>query len=278
VNQAEQTHLTSCAQEGATLLFQVTPSEPRFTVTNEEFAHKVRLHLRCPQLAKYSAEQAAKCKSCHFLKDNISAPQHIVNCGVRGGPQLRHDNVRDTFQSMFRSGHFHVRTEVRAELPHTGNGGPDLQVTDFPSNGQLTLYDVSVINPIQKQYIATGCAKGLVAAAARGKQKIEEYRKTAEAIGGRIVPLIFETTGAFGTETKQTIHSFAKRYQEKFGEDQSPSGSAVFPATDPSVYWKHMLAVTLAKGNYAMSLCIDRAGISSSAAGGPPSRRYQSVC
>jgi hypothetical protein len=266
---AEQSHLKSCAQRGASLLFQVIPSEPRLQVNNDEFSHALTLHLGCPLLAKFSAEQASKCKSCGFTKDPVLAPQHICNCGTGGGPQRRHDMLRDVFVHMFRSAHLPTRQEVRAELPHTGNGGPDVLVSDFPLPGQTTMFDVSVINPVQKQFFPRAASVGLVAAASRAKDKLASYAKTAGATGYRAVPLVFETTGAFGPEVLDCLTSFNTIYESKFGKGHSPSASAVHPATIPSVYWKQVLATTHAKGTYAMFRAI------LSAAGRKPATRSQ---
>lgn len=248
---AQQAHLTSCAQAGASLPFQTIPTEKRMQVSNDEFAFKLTSYLDCPELAKYSVQQARRCKACGFRTDAISAAQHVHNCCVRGGLQRRHDIIRDTFQAMFRSGHLHTRIEVRAELPHSGQGGPDVVVHDFPNPGQTTLYDVALINPVQSQYLSKGATKGLVAADAKEKSKVDHHRKTAEAAGARIVPLIFETTGAFGRRSTETINTFAHHYTTKFGPTP-PSDVAVYPATKPAVYWKQVLAMALVKGSYAM--------------------------
>lgn len=272
VNLPEQTRLKSCAQRGASMLFQVRPTEFRMQVPNEVMSHKLRLYLGCPQLAKFSAEQARKCRMCKNYKDIVSAPQHIVNCGVGGGPQVRHNGLRDTFQSMFRSAHLPTRVEVRAELPHTGIGGPDLEVADFPQAGQTTIFDVSVVNPVQDHFLHSAGGTALVAANSREREKVNTYRKTAERMGARIIPLVFEATGAFGTDTLKTVANFSKLYKQKNGEEFGPCSSAVFPATDPAIYWKHILAVSFAKGTYDMSVYIDRAGHQSSAASGPRRR------
>ena len=85
---------------------------------------------------------------------------------------------------------------------------------------------------------------------------------------------MFETTGAFGQETMDCLSSFNNIYETKFGKGHSPSASAVFPATIPSVYWKQVLAATHAKGTYAMFRAIlSSAGRKASAARDAPSRR-----
>jgi len=251
MTQVEQTLLTSCAQTGASLLFQIIPSEPRMQVTNDEFAHKMAQYLNCPALGLFSATQSSKCRSCGFITDSVLAPQHFLNCPRGGGPQRRHDTIRDVFASMFRSGHLPTRIEVRAELPHSGQGGPDIVVQDFPNPGQTTLFDVAIINPVQKHLLSKAAGKGLHAASIKEKEKVDSHRRTADAMGARIAPLIFETSGAFGQTSLDTINSFGHHYVTKFGQ-QPPSGLAVFPATIPSVYWKHIIAVAHTKGTYAM--------------------------
>ena len=114
--------------------------------------------------------------------------------------------------------------------------------------------------------------RALVAANSREREKVNTYRKTAERMGARIIPLVFEATGAFGTDTLKTVANFSKLYKQKNGEEFGPCSSAVFPATDPAIYWKHILAVSFAKGTYDMSVYIDRAGHQSSAASGPRRR------
>jgi hypothetical protein len=250
LSQAGQARITSCSQYGASLIFVLTPSEPRMQVSNDEFAYKLATHLGCPALSKFIAQQAAKCASCGFTTDPVQAPQHAFNCGVGGGPQRRHDLLRNIFASMYRSAHLPTRIEVRAELPESGQGGPDVYVEDYPSAGQKTMFDVAVVNPIQRHFLSTAIGRGLHAAHAKETEKINDHRKTADAIGGRIVPLVFETTGAFGQRTMDALTQFAFVYANRMGASHPPSATAVYPATKPATYWSHILAATHVKGTY----------------------------
>ena len=224
-------------------------------VSNQEFAYKVATFLASPALATFAANRSSKCSACNFSTDPVTASQHSLNCGRGGGPQRRHDMLRDAFASMFKSAHLPTRIEVRAELPGSGNGGPDIVVQDFPNAGQTTLFDVSVINPVQNHLLARSAAKGLAAAEQREKEKIDKYRATAEATGARLTPLVFETSGAMGQHTITTINSFSHCYATRVGT-APPNSLAVHPATAPASYWKHIFAVTHAKGSYAMHAAI----------------------
>ena len=128
-------------------------------------------------------------------------------------------------------------------------------VQDFPNPGQTTFFDVSVINPVQNHLLARTATKGLTAAETREKEKIDKYRKMAEAAGARITPLVFETSGAMGQHTITTINSFAHCYTSKIGTIP-PNPLAVYPASTPAPYWKHTFAVAHAKGSYAIHAAI----------------------
>ena len=127
---------------------------------------------------------------------------------------------------------------------------------DFPNPGQSTIFDVAVINPVQKSMLSRAAGKGLHAASIKEKDKVSVHRKTAEATGARIAPLIFETSGAFGQTSMDILNTFGHYYNNKFGQ-QPLSSLAVFPATIPSVHWKHIIAVAHAKGTFAMFRAIN---------------------
>jgi hypothetical protein len=109
-----------------------------------------------------------------------------------------------------------------------------------------TLIDVSVVHPAAPSWQKRASKNPLVAAKSREKLKTRKYEDLAKSEGAIFYPLVFESYGAIGPESRVGIQELA----EAIAESKPGDSKRVYPVVIGQIM--HSLSVALQRGNAAI--------------------------
>ncbi len=234
--------IRSKASPGAAVFLNALPSSNLFRFNNAEFAIALRLYTGMTLLDKANIQSGSRC-ACSFPLgvDVPVSDQHVMLCRLSGGLSKRHNHVRDTFAEMFRAAKFDTTIE-----PNIGAGSrrADLKVVGFDGQAGPAFFDVTVVNPLQKDYTNVHYSKQLAVANKAANDKAEGYKTDIQASGNpRYIPLAFESTGGVQRLVLDTIEICSKRFSSEMPED------ATWVCSKPDQYWLQAISCALWRGN-----------------------------
>jgi hypothetical protein len=261
----DHARLRSLRQEGAMAALAAVPYERALTLSNNAFALKIATVLGCKATLKHYADLCGPCGSgsckqtaakaaaakADKAKAADSQAQHLYNCKAHGGHIVRHDLMRNEINCMLKQAGFVTQVEPRAQYEGTGNGGPDIDVTDlgFTPGRPNAFVEVAVVHPGSKSLVKNAANIDLSAAAAVESRKEKDWKTTSA--DHEVIPAVVETYGAFGKHLKTLI----KRCQQSHTRKEGAPRPVRFPwpAMTFGGYWRERLAVALCKGAAEMA-------------------------
>ena len=241
----ERIKIVSMTQRGASAFLNAIPTETGLMVASSYFTWMVRRRLGCSATRAEDrlAAQECVCRSGAQASEQAQE-QHAFNCKLGGGNQRRHDRIRDTIADMFRMVGYNVHVEPRAQYSAFGQGGPDIEVLNFPSVGIDTFVEVSVINPASYDNDVAQ-REPLVAAAHREKTKTESYAADVQTMTRKALRVaVVESTGGLGLQLADLIKQLDRVFKDKHLElPETTTWTTSFIE-----YWRQRISVALANG------------------------------
>ena len=152
---------------------------------------------------------------------------------------------------MLKQAGFVTQVEPRAQYEGTGNGGPDIDVTDlgFTPGRPNAFVEVAVVHPGSKSLVKNAANIDLSAAAAVENRKEKDWKTTSP--DHEVIPAVVETYGAFGKHLKTLIKRCQQAHTRKEGAPRPVRFP--WPAMTFGGYWRERLAVALCKGAAEMA-------------------------
>ena len=176
---------------------------------------------------------------------------------------LNHNRVRDIICEMYRSLRVDAKTEVRglyAQLTSYGEYKPaDVLVpASAMGAGDAQALDVAITDPTGKVAVQRlSHRQPLKAAEIRHKDKMSTHRKALAVAGANglpftKVPLVFETTGAMGTETQKWWKEISRLEKDQRGLGETTSRKDLgldwtFTANGLASYWLQSISMSMAR-------------------------------
>jgi len=144
---------------------------------------------------------------------------HALCCSA-SGLWRRHNEIRDVFVLFLSRAGFHCTLEV--ELPGSERRPADIFISQGWGSRPVAL-DISVVHPLGANFHHGDCVAG-AAAETREKAKIALYGQACEAAGWDFVPLVVETTGAWGHRAQVFISALLRKQASRFRKLLLPHG------------------------------------------------------
>ena len=176
---------------------------------------------------------------------------------------LNHNRVRDIICEMYRSLRVDAKTEVRglyAQLTSYGEYKPADVLVPASAIGasDAQALDVAITDPTGKVAVQRlSHRQPLKAAEIRHKDKMSTHRKALAVAGANglpftKVPLVFETTGAMGTETQKWWKEISRMEKDQRGLGESTSRKDLgldwtFTANGFASYWLQSISMSMAR-------------------------------
>ena len=235
--------LSQC-QRGASGFLHCVPFEPNLIMLDPAFRWTLLRWLDMDATAEATLE------GCTCASARASVADHLDNCAIGGGRQVRHNAVVRTIQDMMASAGATTQLEPRSVFPGTGQGGPDLAALGFPTTGTNALVEVSITNPNTTSEKVSAARIPLVASDTMAEFKRKKYRAAASAAGYENWQAIVETGGAFGVGLLKLIH-LSSVMAVRTGRPGVPEG-APWTSASFSAYWTQRVSVAVRIGSLQM--------------------------
>lgn len=189
------------------IAFNVIPTEPGLSVSNNELIIMARQYLSLPiesNLGLASTYTKCCCSSQYSRSNELCQGSHLFNCKHQGAYTVRHNALMDVVASAFKSVGITPELERVVHTPPqqgaNNNRLPsrrfDIVASAADSNSRLICIDVSVTSHLTKEYYKQALNKPLVNAANACTSKHTKYRDDVQHDTEVLVPLIAETSGA----------------------------------------------------------------------------------
>ena len=242
----------------------IPPREVRTEIRFPKFKphlFKIALRLRLGLPMEYKYRQGkCRCKSQGNNLDDYG--RHLLGCKWGGWCDSRHDNLNRTILGMARAAgntagenatnaipaYYEVTVDNEGETTTTATGVyvyADGWITR--TDGQQLLVDTGITSvPRMKQLQAAQAYEDIKTS------KYERHKRNVLAQEGhypdlKVIPLIWETHGAAGTQTQQLISNLQTQYREEVLPDRDQSASSVFNSA-----WGFSISTKLQIGNAEM--------------------------
>jgi hypothetical protein len=250
--EAELAHYNCITAPGANKWLTALPASPSTTLSNEDFAVSLLMHLNIhPDCRKdvigsiFSTDFCPACGSNEALLEN---PWHFVGCSeLKRAFKDRHDQLVEVMRA-----HLDRLNAVVSKEPvgvydtnrHTAAERglrPDIKVT---LDDKTVLLDLSVTHPLAKSYVHGASQRKLAAAHEREKVKVKKYVPATEKLHNHsFLPIVFESYGGVAKDAQNFIKMVA-RYADQNSLTDAPSSIMAS--------LRNALAITLKKGNAGM--------------------------
>jgi hypothetical protein len=219
--------MRSCSAPGAGAWITAVPSESDLCMRDASYCFAVRLRLGLPP----SETLPPVCVCGETL---ASHPNHFLVCQKlkATATTTRHDRIVRMFAALAKEAGAIVLVE-----PNCDNERPDAEITWAEG---IDMVDVSVTHPGASALLHGSADGQLRAGELRAKRKMAKYAELAREAGAAFVPLVFETYGAFATQTQDFVMKLNTALC------QAPSGRDL---PDQRGLIMQRLAVTLQNGN-----------------------------
>ena len=236
--------LTSQQQSGASDWLKCAPFTKELHLSPEEYCWSVEKLLG---MHTTFDETAASCTSCTTTQTKEDKWDHAASCKIGGMLIARHNAFLYMLAKLLKLVGYSVAVEERAVYEGTGNGGPDITVTNMPVEGEKTFVEVSVTNPTV--HGAAAAATPLRAAKIVSDAKMKKYRQVAASNGMQLRTAVFESTGALGIDTRSLLKDIVAR-GESVGKTMVPQQAPYLSDTPKKYIWQ-MSSVLMRKMEYA---------------------------
>jgi hypothetical protein len=140
---------------------------------------------------------------------------HLICCKKGNDRFVVHFGLIHKYASIFRESELVVQTEkplaaLGQMTPQLSGKRADLLITSRDKTPYLA--DVSVVHstPLNSDMLLRYAKKPGVAAALREKEKTNKYKEASKQVGHNFVPLIIETYGRLGEESRLFLKDLAK--------------------------------------------------------------------
>ena len=144
------------------------------------------------------------CNGCGSLQDPLG--DHALSCHALG-LYTRHNFLRDELVSQLHK----VGLNAYPNGYFPGNPGDhpaDILVADAFDAGQPVALDISIVHPLMPSRVITTIAPGDTAAR-REAEKVARYGACCRNVGWGFMPVVCETTGAWGKQAQGFISKLA---------------------------------------------------------------------
>ena len=204
---------------GASIIFTTLPICSDYQLSDKEFEFAVRLRLnivpRNDMLNSSGQLMNFECRICDskhrrtFTSINeVCAHAHKCNKMKRTINTQRHNMVLLTVTRLFREVGHHTELEPWAYDIRDVRKRPDATCISTRANVVPIMVDVSITHPACDSRVAIG-QKSLGCAKDRELYKTNKYAGQAVNENMKFVPLVMETTGAFGRELARLLRQLS---------------------------------------------------------------------
>jgi hypothetical protein len=152
---------------------------------------------------------------CLWGADLDEVGDHLICCKKGNDRFVVHFGLIHKYASIFRESELVVQTEkplaaLGQMTPQLSGKRADSLITSC--NKTPFLADVSVVHstPLNSDMLLRYAKKPGVAAALREKEKTNKYKEASKQVGHNFVPLIIETYGRLGEESRLFLKDLAK--------------------------------------------------------------------
>ena len=160
-----------------------------------------------------------KCMACPVLSD--PSGDHAVSCGWGGERISRHNLIRDVLYNTCSSAALGPTREDRALLPGTEARPADILLPGW-SGGRDTALDITVVNPLQTQFINQSAVDPGYALRKAFDRKMAKHGDSCKEAGIVFRPLPMDTLGGWSdtlvTEVKRMGSALARQTGGEEGE------------------------------------------------------------
>ena len=235
-------------------VYDAIPSCPEMTISNEAFAQFSRSYQCINELN--TEPRYCTCGVGHGVTagvPHIVSQDHFDHCPLGGGTTERHDFMCNKLAQLMRLSGIHVVTKFHAQGPIQS---PDLLMSDCMGPGVEACGDVMITCERQAHCVHAAAQVPLSAAAAGEEVKCRKYAAWAATEHRIFIPLVMESTGAFGKRLKAVLHYCAENInQVAFAEavDQRTWACPTFAR-----YARQVMAVGFWQGSHQMAKAQER--------------------
>ena len=249
--------LLSQQQHGSNLMWDVIPSCPALTLSNEAFHNFVE----CYECISYLNDQNGNTLRCPCMKDpddptrgRLVDPFHRDQCTLGSGASSRHDIIAQRLADLLRAGGVVVSPQYRTDSRPLNAAGtresPDLLVSNYPHLGVTSFVEVSITSPTQMSFMHRRGEQPLAAATHREKTKVASYGALSRSLGWQVHPAVFESTGAFGPGLQQLLRTVSASADSAAFE--STAGDRTWSTASFRKFWEQQLVVAFWFGTLQM--------------------------
>jgi hypothetical protein len=211
--------MLSATAPGASLIFTTLPTTSDYQLNDDEFNTAIRLRLQIvPRNDMLNAQgqlMNVQCYVCDSTHRRVFSSVNEVCAHAHACPKLkrtintqRHNMVLLTVMRLFREVGHHTELEPWAYDVRDERNRPDATCISTRVNVPPTMVDVSVVHPACSSHVSTG-QKSLACAKRREIEKCAKYASQAEHENMKFVPLVMETTGAFGRQFSRLLRELS---------------------------------------------------------------------
>jgi hypothetical protein len=211
--------LLSATAPGASLVFTTLPTCSDFQLSDDEFNVAIRLRLnivpRNDMLNARGKLMNVQCLICDSSArrifssvNDICAHPHACSKLKRTINTHRHNAVLLTVARLFREVGYATELEPFAYDVRDVRKRPDATCISTRANVRPIMVDVSIVHPACTSHVAYG-QKPLGNAIRREIAKTTKYKGQAENENMQFIPLVMETTSAFGREFARVLRELS---------------------------------------------------------------------
>jgi len=188
---------------------------------------------------------------------------HVTCTSAQAGRTARHNRIRDLVVEMYKWCGISVGRETRGLYAHLGGEGSQrpadvlVPASATPEGESRWALDISIVDPSCATYLAQGSAsQSLRAAKIKEDKKVAAHKRFADLAAARgtpldfkVIPLVFESTGAMGPSAKNWFDYMVKlhnkvRHSASLSELGAPSA---FSANSFSSHFSQRLSLVQAR-------------------------------
>jgi hypothetical protein len=215
--------LISSSADGASTIFNTLPSQPEYILNDTAMSIAIRSRLQIvPRndmidntngMLKDTIICGLCSKSMLTIADTCS---HSHTCVVLKGTAIttRHNFVLQTLVKLCREVGYVTTLEPAHRGARNARLRPDATCISSSPTVESILIDVSVIHTSSNSYVLTDGQTSFACTDKREKLKIQKYQPIADKEKMKVVPLIIESTGAFGRQFAQIIRDLARQAEK----------------------------------------------------------------
>ena len=160
-----------------------------------------------------------QCSACPAVSDIMG--DHAVSCGWGGGERIfRHNMLRDCLFTTCATACLGPRKEDRALIPGTNARPADIFLPGWSGGKDTALY-VTVVNPLQQQYLHQSAVTPGHALVKAHDRKMATHWENCRAAGIVFQPLAIDTLGAWGESTIKEVKKIGCALARQTGGEES---------------------------------------------------------